>query len=132
THENISIICIEHGVFKQTPDNHLRGKGCPKCAEISRSYRRYLKAKIRRNWDFEQPEDYKLIPLTRGKFAKVDNEDFDRLKDINWCYTNGYANNTIIRLMHRYIMNAPDHLEVDHIVQEATLDNRKSNLRLAT
>ena len=27
----VCIICPEHGEFWQTPDNHLRGKGCPKC-----------------------------------------------------------------------------------------------------
>jgi len=27
----IQIICKTHGIFKQTPDNHLQGKGCPKC-----------------------------------------------------------------------------------------------------
>jgi hypothetical protein len=29
---NIDIICKIHGKFKQTPNNHLRGKGCKKCA----------------------------------------------------------------------------------------------------
>ena len=27
----IEIICPEHGKFYQTPNNHLKGKGCPKC-----------------------------------------------------------------------------------------------------
>ena len=132
THENISIVCIDHGVFKQTPDNHLSGKGCPKCAEICRSYKRHLKAKNRRNISFEQPEDYKLIPLTQGKFAKVDNEDFDKVKNINWAFSKGYAYNTLIGHMHRLIMNAPDDMLVDHKEIEETLDNRRSNLRLAT
>jgi Protein of unknown function (DUF723) len=29
----VEIICKEHGLFKQTPDNHLKGKGCPICKE---------------------------------------------------------------------------------------------------
>lgn len=29
----VDIICPIHGVFKQTPDSHLRGHGCPKCAK---------------------------------------------------------------------------------------------------
>ena len=29
----IKIICEEHGMFEQTPNNHLRGKGCLKCAQ---------------------------------------------------------------------------------------------------
>ena len=34
---NITIICPEHGEFKQAPDNHLQGKGCPICANKKRS-----------------------------------------------------------------------------------------------
>ncbi len=33
----IQIICKEHGVFLQTPDNHLyRFSGCPNCGQISK------------------------------------------------------------------------------------------------
>lgn len=28
----VSIVCDKHGVFNQTPNNHLRQKGCPKCS----------------------------------------------------------------------------------------------------
>lgn len=28
----VTISCPEHGDFEQTPDSHLRGSGCPKCA----------------------------------------------------------------------------------------------------
>ena len=28
---NVIIICPDHGEYDQTPDNHLQGKGCPKC-----------------------------------------------------------------------------------------------------
>ncbi len=31
THSKVSIICKEHGVFLQTPANHLNGNNCPKC-----------------------------------------------------------------------------------------------------
>lgn len=30
--EKVIIKCSEHGVFEQTPNNHLRGQGCPSCA----------------------------------------------------------------------------------------------------
>lgn len=30
-HSKISIICRTHGFFKQTPNSHLRGRGCRKC-----------------------------------------------------------------------------------------------------
>lgn len=32
TKEKVKIICPEHGEFWQTPNTHLRGAGCPKCA----------------------------------------------------------------------------------------------------
>lgn len=32
THDNIEIICEKHGVFFQTPHNHLSGMGCPRCS----------------------------------------------------------------------------------------------------
>lgn len=32
TDTKICIICPEHGEFWQTPSNHLKGQGCPKCA----------------------------------------------------------------------------------------------------
>lgn len=31
---HVDIICKEHGVFKQTPNNHLLGKNCKRCAMI--------------------------------------------------------------------------------------------------
>lgn len=34
-YNKVKIICPEHGVFEQTPNEHLRGRGCPKCANIS-------------------------------------------------------------------------------------------------
>lgn len=30
----VSVICQIHGIFKQTPNNHLRGQGCSKCSHI--------------------------------------------------------------------------------------------------
>ena len=33
THDNVVIICKKHGEFKQSPSNHLKGQGCPKCSQ---------------------------------------------------------------------------------------------------
>ena len=30
---NVIIICKDHGDFKQTPNSHLSGRGCPKCTK---------------------------------------------------------------------------------------------------
>ena len=31
-HTKVNIICIKHGIFEQTPQGHLSGRGCIKCA----------------------------------------------------------------------------------------------------
>ena len=31
----VDIICKKHGIFKITPNNHIRGHGCPKCVSVS-------------------------------------------------------------------------------------------------
>lgn len=36
SHHKVAIICLEHGVFEQTPTGHLSGKGCSKCADQKR------------------------------------------------------------------------------------------------
>ena len=33
THEPVEIICPKHGIFKQSPNSHLNGRGCRVCAK---------------------------------------------------------------------------------------------------
>jgi len=85
-----------------------------------------------------EAEGYGLIPLTQGKFAIVDAEDYDRLSQYKWCaakdrelfYAHQGSNGTTVS-MHREIMHAPKGVICDHTDQNG-LDNRKSNLRLCT
>ncbi len=35
THEKVKIRCVEHGIFEQSPSNHLRGYGCRDCGNKS-------------------------------------------------------------------------------------------------
>jgi len=80
----------------------------------------------------------RMIPLTRGKFAIVDAEDYPRLSQHTWfvegtdrnCYAVRKAGGKTLK-MHREIMHAPDHLVVDHIDHDG-LHNRKRNLRVCT
>lgn len=83
------------------------------------------------------------IPLTRGLYALVDNEDYERLSKYKWCaHKSGYAyyakratpiqegkRRTI--LMHREVLGLPKGAEADHR-NGCSLDNRKTNLRPAT
>ncbi|MBH9576730.1 DUF723 domain-containing protein [Inhella proteolytica] len=34
---NVTIVCKQHGAFEQTPSNHLRGRGCAKCASAAQA-----------------------------------------------------------------------------------------------
>ncbi len=80
----------------------------------------------------------KEIPLTQGKVAIVDDEDFEWLSQWKWHYHNmGYAVRTTARpnqthiLMHREICGLHSSLEFDHINGNG-LDNQRSNLRACT
>lgn len=81
----------------------------------------------------------KEIPLTRGKVALVDDDDFEELSKYKWhCmkYRDKlYARRCVGRntkiYMHRQIAGDPEGLVVDHSNGNG-LDNRKSNLRNCT
>lgn len=129
--EKIIITCRKHGDFNQIPRNHTSGKGCPKCKGDNVSIGLYNSNKNKANIrlkNINQPKDYKIIPLSNGMKSIIDNEDFDRVKDILWSYTGNYAYNKKIGVMHRFIIKAKDGFEVDH-KNGNQLDNRKSNLR---
>lgn len=55
----VEIVCPLHGAFKQTPNNHLQGSGCPICKETKgeKIIRSYLKLN---NIDFKQEHTVKL------------------------------------------------------------------------
>jgi hypothetical protein len=85
---------------------------------------------------------FRRIPLTQGRYAIVDPDDFERLNKHKWHAVRqnntfyairciGPKKNRIRIRMHREIIRPPDHLVVDHINHNG-LDNRKANLRPAT
>lgn len=90
----------------------------------------------------------KLIGLTQGKFAMVDDEDFERLNQFKWYAHKGPHNNTYYAIrniktnnpkkrqkkiqMHRVVMNIVNtKLIIDHKDRNG-LNCQKYNLRIAT
>jgi len=86
---------------------------------------------------------FRKIRLTEGKFALVDPQDFYWLNNFDWFTKKSFNTFYAARLdndcakwgktvtMHRQIMGFPEGLVVDHRNLDG-LDNRRSNLRLAT
>lgn len=74
-----------------------------------------------------------------GKFALIDDDDFERVNKYKWGDGCGYAvgyiknanNEAKLTYMHRFIMNTPKELEVDHLDHDG-YNNQKSNLRNCT
>ena len=86
----------------------------------------------------------RTIRLTQGFVAIVDADDYEWLSQISWCvtlcgpgrlYARGFVRGSRApyrrAYMHRFILDAPRHLFVDHINGDG-LDNRRANLRLAS
>jgi hypothetical protein len=86
----------------------------------------------------------KLIPLTHGKFAQVDDADFEQISKYKWhSITNKSGNNYAIcsikingkfktTYMHRMILGVTEKSDwVDHKDNNG-LNNRRTNIRIAT
>lgn len=80
----------------------------------------------------------KRIPLSQGKYATVDDGDFDSVSKFKWCLDrisgNEYAarksNGKTVR-MHQFILGHVDGFVIDHIDSNG-LNNCRSNLRHAS
>lgn len=131
------VVCENCGIeFDKKPHDVRRTNRnycCAKCkTDASRKYNEII-----------IKEDYAEIVIKYKKekiITFVDIEDIDKIKDIYWvAHFEPQVNNYYIRgrlrtekrehtMLHRYIMNTPSDMQVDHI-NHNTLDNRKYNLR---
>jgi hypothetical protein len=94
-----------------------------------------------RRYRYGQP--FRRVLLTGGRYALVDQKDFYRVNDLDWIvkedYDSIYAvhflkipeNSSKLISMHRFILNPPEGIFVDHRNCNG-LDNRRDNLRPAT
>lgn len=92
-------------------------------------------------------EDTVVIVLNHGWFAFVDVEDFPKVRHYRWALQVGsskgrktyYVFANLPRdhyergrlLLHRFLLNAPDGMDVDH-KDGCGMNNRRGNIRLAT
>lgn len=87
---------------------------------------------------------FRRIPLTKGKYAIVDPDDYERLSKYRWCAVRGRDTFYAVRWgsrkrgerrkcyqMHREIIGVGAGQLCDHINGDG-LDNRKANLRAVT
>lgn len=85
----------------------------------------------------------KMIPLTQGKFAIVDDADYEKVRGFRWYAQKAgrsfYAQRNVLLadgkrallLLHRFLTNCPPELEVNHINGDG-LDNGRENLQVCT
>jgi len=84
-------------------------------------------------------QNYVRIPLTQGKFAIIDVEDFPEIGKYKWHLNSNRAARNLPRIgpkpwrmyMHHQILALNGHQTVDHI-DGNPLNNTKANLRLAS
>lgn len=60
----VKIICSKHGVFEQTPNSHLLGQGCPKCANKLVDNKEFIKKSKTVHGD---KYDYSLVDYINSK-----------------------------------------------------------------
>lgn len=77
----------------------------------------------------------KLIPLSQGEFAIVDDADYGAVSSIRWRLNRSSKSKYAIcgngTYMHRYISDAETGMSIDHINGNG-LDNRRKNLRVCS
>ena len=131
--KKLDVMCLKHGVFKQSPNRHLTGSGCPKCKSSKGELRveKYLKDNDMKYefqksfddlknksyliYDFYLPEQniaieydgrqhFKIIEHFGGRSAFMKNKHRDKLKN-KYCEEN---NITLIRIPYTDYDNIED------------------------
>ena len=106
-----------------------RSCGCLRRETTSINHKKYN--------DYEIQEDYVIMYTPKDSIFLVDLEDFWKIKNMCWNMNpKGYIEAPYKDshvLLHRFLLNAPDNLLVDHVHgDDSKYDNRRYNIRLAT
>lgn len=79
----------------------------------------------------------KLIPLSKGEFAMIDDSDFESVSKYKWFLVNGYAGKAVNgrrnakEYLHRFLVKPEITQSIDHANGDK-LDNRRFNLRVCS
>jgi len=123
--------------WSATPNNILRGKGCPSCADSRRG-------RSRTNAIIEDHGDWLLIDVSTTRYPnsymKIDSDVWGAIKNKGraYCSTRGYVmqhrkidGKHMPHRVHHDVISCEDGKERDH-VNRNTLDNRRRNLRIVS
>lgn len=98
----------------------------------------HVRGKERKKYNqYDLSGEYGIGYTSKGESFCFDLEDYDKIKEICWFITsNGYVkgrdtNTGKYLSMHRFVMDCPNNMVVDHIDHNTT-NNRKNNLRICT
>lgn len=115
---------------------HLAKGYCSKHYAQVKKHGRILDRTIYDPNEIIEYEDYAEIIIYNKQCEEIartliDLDDVDKVREYKWSMNdNGYIWNGKIYL-HRFIMNPPDGMVIDHINHDR-LDNRKENIRICT
>jgi hypothetical protein len=64
----IKIICSNHGIFEQTPEKHLIGRGCPFCAKTKKMNTfDFIEKANKTHIEYDGEQHFKLFELFGGE-----------------------------------------------------------------
>lgn len=109
---------------------HLLNKATTSCGCFAKEKAREIHKKINK---YEIKEEYVEFYTTNGRAFLVDLQDAEKVKKYYWNIDKaGYVKSPELNIrLHRYILNPPKEMYVDHVSGDRT-DNRRSNLRICT
>ena len=118
--------------------NSLAGGHTKSCGCLRKEVTSQLSKSKARKITYSFYEDYIIGDDGCGHQFMIDNDDFDRIKERHWTYSEGYWS-TYIKIddkgmrvgMHTFIIQPKDGYVIDHADRNRS-NNRKYNLRQAT
>lgn len=124
-HKKIKIICKKHGVFKQSPNSHLNGRGCPECKK-SNGEKKIKEFLENNNIKFQEQKTFKkcrnIYPLKFDFYLENHNLIIE---------FNGIQHFSEIKYYHKGKYNFDYQIKNDNIKRQYARDNNIKLLEIA-